>query len=119
MFLPPLLIWALRRVGYDHRGWILQTAIAVPLLIASRFFPAWKNMNFVFRDPLFHRTWGPAPFHVAVIFAGLVLIIYCPTHLVLARVFREHSPAPETRDFKDYAEGENRDAAGASPPLPE
>lgn len=89
--LPLLLLWTLRRVGYDRRGLALQAAIAAILLIASRFLPSSLNMNYAYSDPLFHRTWGPAPSHLAIIFIPMVVAIYWPTHVLLARVF--HSPA--------------------------
>ena len=34
---PALLLWALRRVGYDRRGFLLQVALASCLFAAARF----------------------------------------------------------------------------------
>jgi hypothetical protein len=65
----------------------LQAAIATGLFVASRFLPAGFNMNYVYQDPLFHRSWGPAPVHLAVIFVGAVGLIYWPTHLLLSWLF--------------------------------
>jgi hypothetical protein len=86
--LPLVLLWTLRRVGYDRRALALQAAIAAALLIASRFLSADLNMNYAYSDPLFHRTWGPAPTHLAMIFVSLVALIYWPTHLLLSWLFR-------------------------------
>ena len=83
---PLLVVWAVRRVGYDRRGWLLQSAIAAVLLVLSRLVEPARNINFAFRDPFFHRAWGPAPVHLAVILLGLVAIIYWPTHVVLGRL---------------------------------
>ncbi|HKV25279.1 MAG TPA: hypothetical protein VJN93_11865 [Candidatus Acidoferrum sp.] len=85
--LPLVLLWTLRRVGYDRRALALQAAIAAILLIASRFLPSSLNMNYAYSDPLFHGTWGPAPLHLAMIFIPMVAVIYWPTHLILARIF--------------------------------
>ncbi len=85
--LPLLLLWALRRTGYDRRGWILQSAIAAPILVAARFADPVKNINYVFRDPLFRRVWGPAPMHLAVMWLGFVFITYLPVHLLLMRFY--------------------------------
>lgn len=85
--LPLVLLWALRRVGYDRRALSLQAAIAATLLILSRFMSADLNMNYAYRDPLFHRTWGSAPAHLAMIFIPLVALIYWPTHLILRWFF--------------------------------
>ena len=88
--LPLVLLWTLRKVGYDSRALALQAAIAAVLLIISRFLPADLNMNWAFRDPLLHRAWGPAPIHLAVIFIPLVVAVYWPTHLLLSWMFRAH-----------------------------
>src|SRR5207245_575267 len=69
--LPALLIWSLRRVGYDQRGWKLQAGIAAVLFALSRFLDPAVNINFAFRDPIFHRAWGPAPVHLLVMWLGL------------------------------------------------
>ncbi len=88
LLLPAVLLWALRKQGYDRRALPLQGAIAAALLVASRFLPAALNMNYAYRDPLFNRAWGPAPVHLAVMFAGALALLYWPTHLLLARLFR-------------------------------
>jgi hypothetical protein len=83
---PPLLVWALRRIGYDRRGLLLQSAIAVVLLLASRLVGPELNLNFAHRDPFFGRAWGPAPVHLAVILAPLIGGIYLGTHKALSRL---------------------------------
>jgi len=90
VWLPLLLLWAMRKMGYDRRALAIQTAIAAVLLIFSRFLPAALNMNYAFQDPLLHRTWGPAPVHLAVILAGTVALLYWPTDLL----FRWMYPGP-------------------------
>lgn len=87
---PIILICALMRVGYDRRGLPLQSAIAALALIAARFANPATNINYAFRDPLWHRAWGPPPIHVALIWACFVLVIYLPTHLILARLLPAH-----------------------------
>jgi len=86
--LPCALLWALWKLGYDRRGLLLQSGIAAALLVASRFLSPALNMNYAYRDPVFNRSWGPAPVHLAVIFAGAVALLYWPTHLLLSRAFR-------------------------------
>lgn len=84
---PILLLLSLKRVGYDHRGWALQSAIAAAAMIASRFTNSAMNINYAFRDPLAHHAWGPAPVHVALMWIALVILIYLPTHIALAKLF--------------------------------
>lgn len=85
--LPMLLLAALRRAGYDRRALLLQSGIAMVLLGVSRFLGPTQNLNYAFADPIFHRAFGPAPIHLALILAALLGIIYCPTHVLLARAF--------------------------------
>jgi hypothetical protein len=82
--IPVLLVWSLRRVGYDPRGLPLQVAIAAAVLIASRALGPSVNANFAFADPLLGRSWGPAPVHLGAILAGLVAV-YWVTGLALGR----------------------------------
>lgn len=84
---PALLLWALRRVGYDRRGLALQSAIAAAAMAAARMLDPGANLDFVLRDPFLHRSIGPAPLHVTLMIAGLVLLIYLPTHVVLSRLY--------------------------------
>jgi hypothetical protein len=86
--LPLVLLWTLRRVGYDRRALAVQAAIAGGLLIVSRFLPAGLNMNYAYRDPVWHRAWGPAPVHLLATFVVLIAVIYWPTHLLLCWLFR-------------------------------
>ncbi len=85
--LPMLLLAALHRAGYDRRALLLQSEIALVLLVASRFLGPARNLNYAFADPIFHRALGPPLVHLTLIFAALSGIIYCPTHLLLARAF--------------------------------
>ena len=84
--LPALLLWCLRRVGYDSRAWKLQCGLAALFFVLSRIIaPGW-NLNFVEREPLLRRAWGPAPVHLAVVFSFTALVIYWPTHRLLLAV---------------------------------
>jgi hypothetical protein len=85
---PPLLFVVLRRLGYDPRGFVLQCGVAAVVLVASRFILPGENLNFAYRDPFFHRTWGPAPVHLALTYAVLVGAVYGPTHLALRFAFQ-------------------------------
>src|SRR5580692_6821749 len=87
IILPFILLWSLSRLGYDRRGWKLQSAILAPVLIASRFVTPDQNLNFAVHDPFLHRSYGPAPTHLFITFLFLVFVIYFPTHLLFGRLF--------------------------------
>jgi hypothetical protein len=82
---PVLLIWALRRVGYDRRAWLVQSLLAAVVLAASRFVVPEANFNFAHRDPFVHRQWGPGAVHVALTWVVLIGVVYWPTHRLLMR----------------------------------
>ena len=103
LILPFILLWSLSRLGYDRRGWKLQSAILAPVLIASRLVIPDQNLNFAVQDPFLHRSYGPAPTHLSITFLFLVFVVYLPTHFVLGRLF----PPPASPD--------NHDAAGNKP----
>jgi hypothetical protein len=90
--LPFILLWSLTRLGYDRRGWKLQSAILLPVLIASRYVTPDQNLNFAVTDPFLHRSYGPAPAHLFITFIFLVFVVYLPTHLLFTRLF----PPPES-----------------------
>ena len=91
--LPLALLWAMRKVGYDHRALALQSSIAAVLILAARFLPPALNVNYAYQDPIFHRPWGPAPLHLGAIFIGTVLVLYWPAHLFLSWLFPVASSA--------------------------
>ncbi|MBM3801647.1 MAG: hypothetical protein FJW26_04960 [Acidimicrobiia bacterium] len=82
---PVLLIWALRRVGYDRRALQWQTAFAVAVLVVSRCVQPEANLNFAWRDPFLHKALGPAWLHLSLVAAALVGCVYWPSHWVLKR----------------------------------
>ncbi len=83
---PMLALYAVRRTGYHPRGFFLQAAISVPVLIASRLIDPAKNLNFAHVDPILHISFHPAPLHLAIILFCIIAVIYWPTHQILLRV---------------------------------
>jgi hypothetical protein len=85
LVLPPVLVWSLWRVGYDRRGFPLQAGILAVVLAISRFFGAELNLNFAFVEPIFHRTWGPAPLHLFLVWLWMLIFLYWPVDWALRR----------------------------------
>ena len=80
---PPLLLWAVARLGYDRRGWKLQT-LACWILVPINFF--WR--------PGFDVNWARGPFgreqhfmpgllYLAGYMVVVPLLVYYPTHRAL------------------------------------
>lgn len=85
--MPPLLLWAIWRLGYDQRGWKLQTLLTW-IVVPINYF--WR--------PQFDINWARGPFlreqHVIrglVYLAGYLIVVptvvYWPTHLCLQNLF--------------------------------
>ncbi len=87
--IPPLLLWGVYRLGYDHRGWKLQTMIAWLLLPASYLLtgPA-LNINWVWQPfGLTQSLMPPRTFVLFMMLAYPVIVVF-PTHLLLSHWFR-------------------------------
>jgi hypothetical protein len=95
VWLPIVLVWGLRKLGYDRRAFLAQSVLAAVVMAASRLLsnPA-DNQNFAFRDPFLGRTLGPAPVHVALTTAALVGLLYWPLHRLLAKKVRPPRSPP-------------------------
>ena len=104
---PFLLVWALRRVGYDRRALFWQSALAAVVMVLSRLTAPGGNVNFAHADPFLAKQWGPAPVHLALLTALLVTCVYWPTHAVLKR--RLPAAGPEFRNRG----GASRNGAGS------
>jgi hypothetical protein len=90
---PAAQMLALRRWGYDRRGYPLQAGIALAAVTAGRWCGPAANVNFAFADPFFRRAWGGPVTHVALIAGALALVAYPLMHVALARTF----PPPGVR----------------------
>ena len=97
-WLPFLLIFMLRRLGYDRRAFPAQVACGWLLLLVCFFFTAPPpaaahdpnaavNVNYVFGLGTEVQTWMAPGLWLATLMVVLAVAIYFPTHLVLKRVF--------------------------------
>ena len=86
--LPPLLVWLVRRLGYDRRALYAQTLLAWLVLIVTRLStnPA-RNINWVFTYGDTPQTLLPTPLYFALLLLAFPLCLYLPTHLALKKMF--------------------------------
>lgn len=81
--MPPLLLWAVRRLGYDERGWKYQTLTAWIVVPINYFWRPNYDVNWA-RGPFF-REQHVVP-GLVYLFGYLIvvpLLVYWPTHRVL------------------------------------
>jgi len=83
---PPLLVWAIWRLGYDRRGWRLQTLMAWMVVPINYFWRPEQDVNWA-RGPFFHEQHVmPGPVYLFGYLVVVPLCVYLPTHLLLNRL---------------------------------
>jgi hypothetical protein len=83
--IPPLLVWAVARLGYERRALPLQTAVAWVVLPVSLLFGPVKDLNWVYGPYEKQQTWTSQGLWFAICMVGFPLLLYLPTHLGLSR----------------------------------
>lgn len=87
--MPVVLAWLVVRLGYDRRGWWLQSAWAVPLLAASYLVGTpEENLNWVWAPFGVPQTLVAPPLWVAACMVLYPLVVFWPTHRALAALVR-------------------------------
>jgi hypothetical protein len=80
---PPLLLWAIYRLGYDARGWKLQTLTAWIVVPINYFWRPEHDVNWA-RGLFFHEQHVvPGRIYLLAYLVVAPLLIYFPTHLFL------------------------------------
>lgn len=100
VLMPPLLLWAIWKLGYDSRGWKLQTLTTWVIVPINYFWRPEHDVNFA--RGLFFREqhWVPGWLYVTAYLILVPLLVYFPTHLVLSRykMGAKEIPSPQSRD---------------------
>ena len=82
--MPPLLLWALWRLGYDRRGWKLQTAMVWIVVPINYFWRPEQDVNWA-RGLFFHEQHTvPGLVYLLGYLILAPVLVYFPTHLLLA-----------------------------------
>jgi hypothetical protein len=89
LVIPIVLIWAVRRVGFDPRGWKLQTLIAWIILPLSYLVgDSERNLNWLWAPFGVSQTLMRPALFVCLAMALLPLILFWPTHMALKKFLR-------------------------------
>jgi hypothetical protein len=81
---PPLLLWALQRVGYDRRGWKFQTVTAWIVVPINYFWRPQFDVNWA-RGPFFReQRIVPGWLYLLAYLTLVPLLFYFLTHLFLS-----------------------------------
>jgi hypothetical protein len=86
LWLPALLLWMVRRLGYDRRAFAAQTALTWALLpLSYAATTSERNLNWVL-GPGHVQTLVPGWLYLLAEMVVLPLVIYLPVHLVMRRL---------------------------------
>jgi hypothetical protein len=82
---PPLLLWAIWRLGYDPRGWKLQTLMTWIVIPINHCWRPEQNVNWA-RGLFYHEQHVvPGIVYLLAYLVAVPLLVYFPTHLLLTR----------------------------------
>lgn len=81
--MPPLLLWAIWRLGYDSRGWKCQTLTAWVVVPINYFWRPEYDINWARGLFLRQQHLLPGWLYLLVYLTVVPLVVYWPTHLAL------------------------------------
>lgn len=88
VFLPPILVWTVYRLGYDSHALIYQTLLLWIVLPATYLLTApSENLNFVFGLYGHGLIFDSNILHLITLMIGFPIFVYLPTHLALKYLF--------------------------------
>ncbi len=92
---PPLLVWSVRRLGYDRRALPLQIATTVVLLpICWLGWDSKLNLNWVYKPFNREQKWMAPALYLIVCIVGYTVLLFLPTHLALRQLFGKRPAEP-------------------------
>jgi len=91
---PPLLLWAIWRLGYDRQGWKYQTFTTWIVVPVNYFWRPQFDVNWA-RGLFFHEQHVvPGWIYLSAYLIVVPLTVYWPTHLLLQRIYTRYDKSP-------------------------
>ena len=88
VFLPPLLLWMIARLGYAPEAWMAQTALAWIVLPLSFWLTTPdENVNWVYGFGARPQQRMPRFVYLLFLMIGFPVLVYLPTHMLLQALF--------------------------------
>jgi len=84
-WVPLLLIWAVRRLGFDPRAWKIQTLISWLVLPLSFLADPALNLNWLWKPFGIEQTLLPPPLYLMVCLLLYPLVLFLPSQWLLQR----------------------------------
>ena len=77
-----LLIWALRRFGYDRRAWLVQSLSGFVVLPLAWLAGPKENLNWTWSPFGMEQKWIPPWAYLLLCMAAYPVVLYLPGHLL-------------------------------------
>jgi hypothetical protein len=98
LWLPPLLVWTVARLGYDRRAWLAQTAATTVILPVSYLVTAPQdNVNWVYGPGARRQTRVHPLLYLAGVMLFFPLCFQWPAHVLLRRLFGTRPARSDSR----------------------
>jgi hypothetical protein len=105
---PPLLLWAISRLGYDRRGWKYQTLTTWIVVPICYFWRPQYDVNWARGLFLREQHAVPGMVYLAAYLIVVPVVVYWPTHLALQRWARRKRQAVLPTLFEHGSTGHPR-----------
>ena len=84
LFLAPVLLWIIYRLGYDSRALLWQVVLTVLVLpISYVISDPVRNINWVHGFGAMTTPWPSGLAHVAIVIILVTILFYMPTHMLM------------------------------------
>jgi hypothetical protein len=83
LFVPVMVLWLTWKLGYDRRGWKLQTLLTWMLLPLSLLTDPERNLNWVWAPFGVPQSWMPPLAWLLVCMVAYPLVLYLPAHALI------------------------------------
>ena len=88
LWLPPLILWYVHRLGYDSRALLVQTLLSwIVLIVCYLFTSPSDNINWVHGFGEKRQTRVSGAVYLVLLMLGFPIFVYLPSHLLLKKLF--------------------------------
>jgi hypothetical protein len=115
LWMLPLLVWLVRRTGYDRRGVWVQSALMGAVLLPLSWLVGAREENFNWVWGLFgkEQTWMPAGAWFACLLVLYPLVLFLPAHWIASKTLAPPPARPAGPPEASHASAQRAaDAAG-------
>jgi len=93
IWLPVLVLWLCRRLGYDGRGFRLQCGIGSLVIVGGWLFgDPGRNLNYTVAPFGMEQVWLPQPVYIPLLCVATAVLVYLPGHWIVKAISPRAGP---------------------------